>query len=61
MKCRIVPASMAAAIIGMELFGLSRVDPGSWLEPVRVDDVAEEEYNPVRDLLMEKGFDLIKE
>lgn len=61
MKCRIVPASTAAAIIGMELFGLSRIIPGTWLEPVRVDDVQEDEYKPARDLLMENGFDLVKE
>lgn len=51
MRYKIFPGSMGAAGLACDLFGAGKVDAGSWMTPVYVNDITEEEYNTAKELL----------
>ncbi len=56
MRYRITPGSIGAAWACQVLFGAERVDVGSWLSPIYVNDVKPEEVQPATELLAEQGL-----
>lgn len=60
MKCKIYPGSMGAVITAVDLFGIERVDAGTWPGPVYVNDVREDEFEPAKKLLEERSLTLEK-
>lgn len=60
MRCVIFPGSMGAVMIAIDIFGKDRVDAGNWLTPVYVDGVKEDEFQPAKELLTERGLSLRK-
>lgn len=56
MRCRIYPGTMGAVKIAIDLFGIDRVDSGSWPGPVYVNAVTIDEIGPARELLENVGL-----
>ena len=57
-KITIYPGSMAVVSDAIDLFGIDRVDPGSWTTPVWVKGLSEDEVKAARELFSEKGKEI---
>jgi hypothetical protein len=53
----ILPGSMGAAQLAIDLFGSDRVNPGSWMSPVYAE-IELEELQAATELLAEQGLTL---
>ena len=49
------PNTLDVALLARDLFGVLRVDVGTWITPISVEDVTEEEVIAARELLVEHG------
>lgn len=54
-RIALIPGSMGAVGLAIDLFGLSRIDPGTWPGPVFVNDVQEDELDAATELLAQVG------
>lgn len=55
-RIALTPGSMGTVGLAIDLFGISRIDPGTWLGPVFVHDVEDDEFAPAAELLAEAGI-----
>ncbi len=44
MNIEVTQGSMGVVALAVDLFGINRIDPGSWGTPVYVYDLTEDEY-----------------
>ncbi len=55
-KIMLIPGNMHTATLAIDLFGVTRVDPGTWTTPVFVENVSEEEIHVAQELLKKEGI-----
>lgn len=61
MKLIITPGSMSVVSICIDLFGIEKVEPNSWSQPVFVNNLSENDAASGKQLLEEKGYIVILE
>jgi hypothetical protein len=54
-RIALTPGSMGLVSVAIDLFGIDRVDPGTWTTPVYVRDVTADEISAARELLAPQG------
>ena len=54
----VTPGSMGACALAIDLFGLDRINPGSWLTPVyvQVEGLSASDLRAAEELLVERGL-----
>lgn len=54
----ITPGSMGAVSVAIDLFGIERIDPGSWMTPVKVmvDGISDDDVRAATQLLSDLGL-----
>lgn len=52
----LTPGCMSTAVLAVQVFGRDKVDAGSWLTPVYVYDITDEEASAGKDLLSAYGI-----
>ncbi|MBI2449996.1 MAG: hypothetical protein HYV47_00500 [Candidatus Nealsonbacteria bacterium] len=60
-KIMLTPGSMGVAKHAIDLFGIERVEVGAWLNPVRVNDLSEDEIKFAEEFFREYGIAVTKE
>lgn len=54
----LTPGCMGTAMLAVQVFGRDKVDAGSWLTPVYVFDITDEDASAGKDLLAEYGVSM---
>lgn len=57
-RIALIPGSMGVCALALDLFGLGRVEPGSWATPVWVRDLDSEEVAFATEFFSEVGVEV---